>query len=68
MNTCGHCANPLSPNSRSLYFCGASCQDQWMKANSEPLQMSTHLPADDHVLSERIRSRLGVSTPGKDAA
>jgi hypothetical protein len=66
--TCGHCGEPLNPNSRSLYFCDASCQDLWTTQQAERLRWSSHLPADDHALSERIRSRLGLGDQGKEVA
>lgn len=62
------CGKPLDSKWVSRYFCTASCQDLWHRAQAEPLSLSQSLPADDHVLSERIRSRLGLSDSGKDVA
>lgn len=67
-DTCGLCGEALPVNNRSLDFCNASCQDLWHRAQGEPLAWSSHLPADDHALSERIRSRWGLQDPGKDVA
>ena len=68
MTSCGMCQEPLSPDNRSLYFCDASCQDQWMTQHGEKLVWSNRLPEDDHALSERIRSRLGLGDQGKEVA
>lgn len=65
---CGTCQEPLNPNGKSFYFCSASCQDMWQRAQGEPILWSTQLPAEDHLLAERIRSRWGLPDPGKGAA
>lgn len=65
-SNCGMCGAPLDPKGKSPDFCNASCQDMWHQKQADPATWSSHLPADDHALSERIRSRLGLS--GKDVA
>lgn len=68
MNSCGMCDEPLVPNEKSLYFCSPSCQDLWMARQGDRIEWNMQLPSDHHALSERIRSRWGLSDPGKDAA
>lgn len=68
MTACGQCLTPLTPQGKSLYFCGSSCQSIWMEQHGERITWSMQLPADDNVLSDRIRSRWGLPEPGKEVA